>query len=281
MALWTAADCVSRIAVPGPGSHKYSRGVLGVATGSRLFPGAAVLGVEAAYRTGVGMVRYLGDVWPADLVLRRRPETVTVPGRVQAWLIGSGADGRLASPVTLRRWRDALDSGLPVVVDAGALGVVGRPTGEARPWILTPHHRELAGILVAIHAGAGAGIDDAAANVAADPARWVREASERLGVIVLLKGSTTRVVSPGGRMVEVHSDCGWLATAGTGDVLAGILGALLATHPGAGLEDLSALAATAAFLHGSAARLASGGGPIAALDVAEHLPKAIAELLER
>ena len=89
---WVERDAAAWIAVPTEGSDKYSRGVLGVVTGSDRYPGAAVLGVEGASRTGVGMIRYLGADRPADLVMRRRPEIVTAPGRVQGWLIGSGMD---------------------------------------------------------------------------------------------------------------------------------------------------------------------------------------------
>src|SRR6188508_2960194 len=98
---WTAEDAAGWVAAPAPDDDKYSRGVLGVVTGSPDFPGAAVLGVEAAHRTGVGMVRYIGHRVPCRAVLDRRPETVTVPGRVQAWLIGSGIDQNRRSFVLL------------------------------------------------------------------------------------------------------------------------------------------------------------------------------------
>src|SRR3954449_8177614 len=89
---WTAADTAREYRVPEPGDDKYSRGVLGVLTGSAQYPGAAVLGVEGAARAGAGMIRYLGDEGAARYVLQRRPEAVTAPGRVQAWLVGSGMD---------------------------------------------------------------------------------------------------------------------------------------------------------------------------------------------
>ncbi|HEU0257771.1 MAG TPA: ADP/ATP-dependent (S)-NAD(P)H-hydrate dehydratase [Microbacteriaceae bacterium] len=304
--LWEAADAARWVAVPGPESDKYSHGVLGVVTGSALFPGAAVLGVEAAHRTGVGMVRYLGDPRPTDLVLRRRPETVMVPGRVEAWLIGSGADRGAVG--VLARWREALASGLPVVVDAGALDLVevgGPGAGSLRPWVLTPHYRELARLLNRLGpagpadrgeassrvAAGGAPADGAAPGgfaageatpeaIAREPERWARRAARLVRAVVLLKGRATHVATPDGDVSRVVTECGWLATAGTGDVLAGILGALLATHPAATRpRELAALAATAAFLHGRAGLRASSGGPIAALDVAESLPGAIAELL--
>ena len=89
---WRAADAAAHIRVPAKTDNKYSHGVLGVITGSQKYPGAAVLGVEAAHRTGIGMVRFLGSAEAATLVLNRRPEVVTVPGKVNAWLIGSGLD---------------------------------------------------------------------------------------------------------------------------------------------------------------------------------------------
>src|SRR3954463_15752274 len=89
---WTDADTTAEYRTPVPGDDKYSRGVVGVLTGSAQYPGAAVLGVEGAARAGAGMVRYLGDEGAARYLLQRRPEAVTAPGRVQAWLIGSGMD---------------------------------------------------------------------------------------------------------------------------------------------------------------------------------------------
>ena len=77
--IWTAEDAREWIAVPTADDDKYSRGVLGVITGSHDYPGAAVLGVEAAARTGVGMVRYTGPRAVGVMVLARRPEIVTSP----------------------------------------------------------------------------------------------------------------------------------------------------------------------------------------------------------
>ena len=106
---WTAEHAAGVLRMPTASDDKYSRGVLGVRTGSERYPGAAVLGVEAAHRTGLGMVRYLGPERPAALVLARRPETVTADGRVQAWLIGSGTDASERSAAETRALRDLLD----------------------------------------------------------------------------------------------------------------------------------------------------------------------------
>jgi hydroxyethylthiazole kinase-like uncharacterized protein yjeF len=287
--VWGLRDAAKFIRVPSVTDDKYRHGVLGVVTGSKLYPGAAVLGVEAAHRTGIGLVRYLGPGSAQQLVLARRPEVVTVPGQVQAWLIGSGMDASQRTAPELARLRVALDSGQPVVVDAGALDLA---TSAAGPVVITPHARELARLLLA-HAKADAALalptaDEAAlaALIAADPASWSERAADALGVVVLLKGNITHVSVPtsgsGSRFhVRIPAPTTWLATAGSGDVLAGILGALLATNAVSdSLEHLAQLAATAAFLHGSAAELTSAGGPIAALDIAEAVPAAIVAILD-
>jgi hydroxyethylthiazole kinase-like uncharacterized protein yjeF len=270
---WESAQARDWIAVPQASDDKYSRGVLGMRTGSTEYPGAAVLGVEAASRTGVGMLRYLGPRRVSTLVLQRRPEIVTADGRVQAWLLGSGMDAGARSAETTKSLEKALRQGLPAVLDAGALDLVGAGDG---PRVITPHYRELAALLVR------SGTDVHAGQIAADPGEWAVRAAELLGVTVLLKGSTTRIASPSGIRLTVSGAPAWLATAGSGDVLAGILGALLATSSTrieAEPDALAALAATAAFVHAAAADRASGGGPIVALDIAGAVPATIAALL--
>jgi hydroxyethylthiazole kinase-like uncharacterized protein yjeF len=270
---WTAEDAGIWISAPIDSDDKYSRGVLGVVTGSDLYPGAAVLGVEAAVRTGVGMVRYVGAAHPTGLVLQRRPEVVTARGRVQAWLIGSGMDATARPEDDATRLRAALADEVPFVIDAGALDLAGSAAG---PVIITPHFRELANALEGMP---GAPTADA---IAADPRGWAVRASEMLQLTVLLKGHTTYIADPSGIRLSVTAGPAWLATAGSGDVLGGVLGALVATHARAIAADRSALAmlaATAAFVHGRAGERASAGGPIAALDIAEAIPPVIAELL--
>jgi NAD(P)H-hydrate repair Nnr-like enzyme with NAD(P)H-hydrate dehydratase domain len=263
---FTPDDAADHIAVPGEHDDKYSRGVLGVITGSTTYPGAAVLSVEAALHTGVGMVRYLGAARPSELVLARRPEAVTAPGRVQAWLIGSGMDATDRDEIAIIA---ALEQGVPAILDGGALDLY--PSATA-PVVLTPHYRELARLL---------GVD--AAEVAADPARWARIAADTLGVTVLLKGHTTWIcgddidLSVGGAPT-------WLATAGAGDALAGILGALVATHAAEVSTDpaaLAKLAATAAVIHSLAATRASAGGPVTILGLCAAIPPTVAAVLAR
>ena len=295
----TTAEVAALLRAPSPHDDKYSRGVLGMITGSTRYPGAAVLGVEAALRTGVGMVRYLGPARAADLVLQRRPETVTAEGRVQAWVLGSGMDAGATAvedgpaagtgaeadtgAESAGRMRVALASGLPLVIDAGALDAVALSTaafdsvqGARGPAIITPHARELARLT-------GGDLE----AVLADPAGAARAAAEQLGVTVLLKGHATHVVSPGGPVLVARSATPWLATAGAGDALAGILGALVATHAAAvsardeplDLAHLARLGAAAAVVHGLAAQRASAGGPLTVLDVCAAVPATIAALL--
>ena len=277
----TGKDAGRILRMPTGTDDKYSRGVLGVRTGSTAYPGAAVLGVEAAWRTGLGMVRYLGPGRAQNLILARRPETVTAEGRVQAWLIGSGTDAADRSASEDEALRSILSGDLPVVVDAGALDLahVG-----AAPRILTPHAREhdrLRETLGLSPVGRGA----------SDPEREdaARETAAALGAALLLKGSTTIVATPSGWTRRVKTGSPWLATAGTGDVLAGVIGAIVAGATAgegstAGVEALGALGATGAWLHGRASSVAAlghgaSGGPITALDVAEALPGIVAGIV--
>ena len=254
---WTAADAAAWSTPPREEDDKYARGVLGLATGSVRYPGAAVIGVDAALHVGVGMVRYLGPEPVGRLVLQRRPEAV----------LGQDADVALPDGVSA-------GDGAAFVIDAGAIGVA--PTGLG-PTILTPHAGELARLL-------GVGRE----RVLADPVGAARTAADAHGAVVLLKGATTHVVH-GDRVVAVREATPWLATAGAGDSLAGVLGALVATRAardGVDLDALVALGATAAFVHGRAARLAagaaadgSGGGPFTILDLNARLPDALRALL--
>jgi len=271
-----SADVAALWPVPGPEDHKYSRGVLGVVAGTPSYPGAAVLTVSAAALSGVGMVRYVGPSGVARSVLAARPEVVAGTGRVQAWLLGPGVDPGHAKQA--RRVSDALRAalaaGLPAVLDAGALALAPR---ELAPWcVLTPHAGELATLLGRL------GEDVERAAVEAEPLRWARRAHELTGATVLLKGSTTVVVGAGGAVYAQADAPGWLATAGAGDVLAGVLGALLAGRAADVLDDpplAAALAAAAALVHGRAAETAVPGGPVTALGVAHAVPATVAGLL--
>ncbi|NXY94441.1 NAD(P)H-hydrate dehydratase [Streptomyces sp. BR123] len=238
---------------PAAESDKYRRGVVGIAAGSAQYPGAAVLAVAGALRGGAGAVRYVGPA--AGEVLARYPETLVGWGRVQAWVVGPGlGEGRggdvarvLADPV-------------PVLVDADGLRGVGPEALRARPapTLLTPHAGEAAALLGVPREAVESG------RLAA-----VRELAGRYGAAVLLKGSTTLVYDGHGPVRVNPTGTPWLATAGSGDVLSGLGGSLLA----AGLPAADA-GAVAAYLHGLAARLAAAGAPVLAHEVAEALSAA-------
>lgn len=270
--VWDVDGARAWLRAPRASDDKYARGVVGLVTGSDAYPGAAVLGVEAAHRTGAGMVRYLGPRRAADLVLARRPETVAGTGRVQAWVLGSGMDAAQRTAPLRATLHASLAEGVPVVLDAGALDLARIGDG---PLLLTPHAGELRTLL------AGLGIDAERDAIAEAPERWARLAAERTGATVLLKGART-VVTDGERVASVAAPTHWLATAGTGDVLAGVAGAVLAAHADAIADDpriLVALAATAAWLHGEAGARASGGGPLVALEVAERVADVVRDVL--
>lgn len=276
---WDAAAVRSCLHPPGPRDDKYSRGVVGVRTGSPEYPGAAVLGVSGAWRAGAGMVRYIGPEPARSLVLAHRPETVVMAGRVSCWLVGSGTDAARRSRAEEHALRSILSGSVPVVVDAGALDLV---PGSAAPMVTTPHAGEWKRLRAALGlAELGDHADESVRE------RALAETARAARAVVLLKGAVTLVADPSGALRRVRSGPHWLAAAGTGDVLAGALAAVVAAHwtaGGRGPADLADAAASAAWLHGRAGVLAAhrgpeGAGPVTALDVADALPRAVAEVL--
>jgi hydroxyethylthiazole kinase-like uncharacterized protein yjeF len=252
------ADVADLLPEPTGESDKYRRGVVGVVAGSARYPGAAVLAVAGALHGGAGAVRYVGPA--ADAVLARFPETLVSAGppakagRVQAWVVGPGL-GDDGSGLA-----DVLAADVPVLIDADGLRLADRDAVRARtaPTVLTPHAGEAAALL---------GVDRAEVETRR---LWAaRTLAAQYAATVLLKGSTT-VIAAGDAPTRVNpTGTPWLATAGSGDVLSGLTGSLLA----AGLSPQDA-ASAAAHLHGLAARHAAQGAPITAQDVATALPRA-------
>ncbi|HLN77574.1 MAG TPA: NAD(P)H-hydrate dehydratase [Nocardioidaceae bacterium] len=251
-----AEDVARMLPVPDAAAHKYSRGLVGVRAGSERYPGAGVLCTSGASSGFVGMVRYAGGA--ADLVRQAHPEVVVGAGQVQAWVVGSGGGEDAAEALRL-----SLEDGVPLVVDADGLAHVRGPLGV--PVLLTPHAGELSRML---------GVERE--EVEAQQLRFAREAAARFDAVVLLKGRHTLVAAPDGRVRVSTTGVPWLATAGSGDVLAGLCGALLAT----GLDPFDA-GSVGAWLHGAAAAHASAGGPITAPEVAGALPEVSRLLLQR
>lgn len=263
-----AADVAARWPVPGPKDDKYTQGVTGVLAGSATYPGAAVLCTGAAVAATSGMVRYAGSA--GQQVLSQWPEVIAAPtasasGRVQAWAVGPGLGTDDTGAAAL--WF-ALESGLPAVVDADGLTILAAHPdlvdGRQAPTVLTPHAGEFARL-----AGSPPGDDRVNAT---------RRLADRLGVTVLLKGNVTVIADPGGPVYLNAAGQSWAATAGSGDVLSGVIGALLA----AGLPAGEA-AAAAAFVHARAASLAAADpgpspAPTSASRILAHIRTAIASL---
>ena len=274
--IWRARDVKKCIIAPSDLDNKYSRGVLGVITGSARFPGAAVLTSASASATGVGMIRFHSNSGLAHLVLHSNPEVVVQPGPVNAWLAGSGIESKRYIDFTTwlrHRWFTLIkNQSVPTILDAGALHLAGK---FSHPTLITPHAGELSRLLIS------RGINVTSEAIEGDPKKWAVAASQHLGVVVLLKGSQT-VVADGESLIELPKSSPWLATAGSGDVLAGIIGALAATNYIEILNDrgrLSEIAASAAYIHNSAALLASRDAPISATKIIGFIPEAIRKIL--
>jgi hydroxyethylthiazole kinase-like uncharacterized protein yjeF len=237
-----------RIRRAGPEDDKYTRGVVGVAAGSASYPGAALLCTGAARLGGVGAVRYAGHA--AAEVVRAHPEvlvthSVAEAGRVQAWVVGPGLGGNEDAVESLTR---VLESDIAVVIDADGLNLLADRRSlladRNAPTVLTPHDREYERLF---------------GEVGPDRVQAARRAAAEVGATVLLKGFSTVIADPDGTGYVNPTGHPALATAGSGDVLAGFTGSLLATGMPPGLA-----AATAAYLHGRAAARAAADGPVVA-----------------
>lgn len=263
-----AADVAARWPVPGPHDDKYTQGVTGVMAGSSTYPGAAVLCTGAAVAATSGMVRYAGSAHTQ--VLAQWPEVIASPtpaaaGRVQAWVVGPGLGTDETGAAAL--WF-ALESDLPVIVDADALTILAAHpelvANRAAPTVLTPHAGEFARL-----AGNPPGEDRVGS---------CRKLADTFGATVLLKGNVTVIADPGGPVYLNPAGQSWAATAGSGDVLSGMIGALLAS----GLPAAEA-AAAAAFVHARAAALSAadpgpGEAPTSASRILHHIRAALAAL---
>lgn len=244
---------------PGLGGQidKYARGVLGVAAGSAEYAGAAHLCVAGAQAGGfAGMIRFVGSPELSKRVVDRAPEVVAGHGRVQAWVVGPGGGRNAKTQLGV-----ALKARRPVVVDASAL--VHIPERFPSAAVLTPHSGELAKMM-----------DTSRDAVDANPLWHVEEAAARWDCTVLLKGKRTLIAHPGQPTRVNLSGTQWLATAGAGDVLAGLIGSIVA----GGWHSYEA-ASHAAFIHGAAAVRANPGGPITASMVAAEIPGVIADFM--
>ena len=282
---------------PHASDNKYSRGVLGIITGSNDYPGAAVLSTSAAIHANIGMVRYAGPLRAQNLVLQASPEVVAseqLNGKIDAITVGCGIpDESHCNDETALSQRKYIASILakysnenknknendnaetqlnnnlpPICVDAGALDLL--PEQVCEKVVLTPHAGELSSLFTRYD------LEVSAQQIVKNPTQYAQKAADLTGATVLVKGATTAVASPS----KLHSPIyiaqyapSWLATAGSGDVLAGILGALLAQHEkdnendensnnnndnnNANNKNYALIAASAAVIHGVCAVFAS------------------------
>jgi hydroxyethylthiazole kinase-like uncharacterized protein yjeF len=235
--------------------QKYARGTVTVYGGA--MPGAARLSAMAARHAGAGLVCIAAEDGmanyrasePGTIVLDGKLATLLEDARRRVWVCGPGLAPDLAGKVLAR----LLAAKRVVVADAGALTAqAGKPAGLAGAAVLTPH----AGEFARVFGEAGANRPGAA-----------RAAAKLTGAVVVLKGSDTVIAAPDGRVAINDNAPPWLATAGSGDVLSGIIAARLAQ----GLAPFEA-AASAVWLHGAAGRVAGEGM------IAEDLLGAIAKV---
>lgn len=264
-----AGDVAACWPVPGPDDDKYTQGVTGVMAGSATYPGAAILCTGAAVAATSGMVRYAGTA--AGEVVSHWPEVIATStpasaGRVQAWVVGPGLGTDEVAAAALVH---ALETDLPVIVDADGLTILAAHPeivqGRTAPTVLTPHAGEFARL-----AGSSPGAERVADT---------RRLADRFGATVLLKGNVTVVAEPDGQVYLNAAGNSWAATAGSGDVLSGVIGALLA----AGLPTGQA-AAAAAYVHSRAADLSArdpgpAAAPTSASRILAHLRTALASIL--
>ena len=274
-----ANDVAMWVPEPEVSDYKYRRGVVGLIAGSEQYPGAAFLTTAAASCADIGMVEYFdrGDGLARDVVLAHPPVVTTIAdpasnARVRAWVVGPGFSG---APHDDEAIFAVLRCSTPVVLDAGALTAIAN-NDELRaavidrnfPTIITPHEGEFARL------------SDADLEVNRLGAAY--ECARDLNAIVVLKGSGTIVVSPEGILFIDVLGTPALATAGSGDVLSGLMGALLAgavARTGEDIDDTTAaeVAAAVVWLHSEAGRVASvGGHPVTATQILAALPAAVA-----
>jgi hydroxyethylthiazole kinase-like uncharacterized protein yjeF len=270
---------------PTAADNKYTRGVLGFVTGSNAYPGAALLGVAAAEAVGVGMVEYFGPQRVQDLLLVDHPQVVaaeSVAGaRAQAWVLGSGvvAPSEASDPgksiddfSQIANVRGAAyGQGSVAVVDAGAIGLLDYAKTVSGSLILTPHDGELKRLFTRLQEP----FRDSDFGTLEHRMATAQRAAQLLGQTILLKGSTTVIATPFEETFAVGPNSPHLATAGSGDVLAGILGALALANLAEVRESWLRVAKLAVLLHSRAAELAALEGPA----VASALPAQVSKIL--
>jgi len=238
--------------------NKYTSGRLLVDAGSSQFPGAAVLAVGGARRGGAGYINYLGrEPAPTDLVLRAYPDVVPLSDETEidadlfdAILIGPGSPRITALPRKSR-----------LVIDGGALALAMQPHPAKQIRILTPHEGEIRKL----------GFDPT------DRKSCALQAAAQLRAVLLLKGRNSIVATPQ-EIIFIDEISGpELSTAGTGDVLAGLIAAMIASHRPNTLTHAAEITAHAVEIFSAAAQVAVGSrAPLVATDLLDAIPMLLA-----
>lgn len=283
---YTADELVALLPFPAHDANKYSRGTLTLFAGSERYPGAACLAALAAQRMGAGYTQVVTAPEAVPLVRACRPSLVVraqdgggpadlppaVPGKPRAYAVGPGFDGAdaAAHQLTLHVLKQAC---APVLVDGGALAAL--PTKKGRRLLERRFVRGLETV-VTPHAGEAARLAEPLGLPTGDPADLAQRISLAYGAVAVLKGPVT-YISDGEGVVAMDAGTPALAKAGTGDVLAGMVGALLAQ--GLGGMDAAVLGTT---LHALAARSAADrltAISVVPEDVVDDVPAAIMSLV--
>jgi ADP-dependent NAD(P)H-hydrate dehydratase / NAD(P)H-hydrate epimerase len=271
----TAGWVRQRLRARQPDAHKSSAGRLLILAGSHGMAGAAAISVRAALRAGAGLIRVASHGGNREILQTAVPEAtfldrdeVDADGvdNMHALVAGPGLGQDESADAALQRVLDLLPA-TPALLDADALNVLAaRPDalsriGRERPLVITPHARELVRLT-------GMSMD----RILADMPDAARKAADRFGCTVLLKGQPSLVAQPGGALLVNTTGSSDVATAGMGDQLAGVVGALLA-----GGEEPTAAAALGLYLSGRAADLCGMGRSLVPDDVSERLPEALSD----
>ena len=257
---------------------KYTRGVVGFVSGGVDYPGAALLGISAALSCPIGMVRYVGPVRVADLILIEHPEVVTTQsaetaGRCQTWVLGSGVSANDAAQV--QNIKSVLAQNPVAVVDAGALEIANfAALGDAK-LIVTPHHGEALRLLQRL-----TGTELQAPQSTQEAVALAHQLQAAVGQTVLLKGSTTVLTDGRSEPLLIGPNSAHLATAGSGDVLAGLLGAIGAGAMQSGTIDWIEVAEFAVLLHSYAAEVVAQHQTVTASAITKALPNLVRQLQE-
>lgn len=251
---------------------KYSRGTIGFITGSERYPGAALLGINSAFELGIGMVRYLGPDMVSNLVLSNRPETVLGLDRASVLVLGSGiADDEVG--IQRENILSVQGHSVPMVIDAGAMQILDLEKISG-PAVITPHSAEAQRLLAKL------GEDWTKEEVDREGQEAATILAEKTGLAVLLKGNISYVAIPGFEPMESGPGSTHLATAGTGDVLAGMVGTLIAKAIARQLPitigSIAEIALIANQLHSEAADWAAQRGQFGASAVCDAISSVVA-----